>query len=83
MEVDITDKGRDYLDKIKQGTITVPDGEGYSVFDYTILRVLVADGPQDIEKTISEVKLDHGSNTGEFMKTSFRGLFEAGYIETV
>ncbi len=83
MEVDITDKGRNYLDRMNQGNLPESATDGQSIFDYTILHTITSVGPQDIEDTISKVSQDHGPVTGESIKTSFRRLFEAGYLEEV
>ena len=79
MEVDITDKGRDYYDK----DVRDSDIDGNTLFDTMVLTELVSDGPLDIERTIASEERNIGPVHASSIKKAFRRLFEAGYIEEV
>ena len=85
MEVDITEKGRNYLDKIT-------GGGHYSSKDFIewqdskLLEGLVFEGPLDTRNLETSLVLGEDSkdpeNISEWRKVT-RRLFEAGHIEEV
>ncbi len=85
MEVDITDKGERYLDKLFKSVFPVNterQGDNPKLFDFIVLQSLSMNGsndPNDIIRGEEEELVGDGN----FTKSSIRRLFEAGYIEQV
>ncbi len=82
MIVEITDKGRNYLHDITSGNKDI-GASGF--FDKMILEVVVEDGEHDIDRGLAshESRGRAGSIEVGSLRSSFRRMFEAGYIEQV
>ena len=81
MLVDITDKGEEFLDKVRQGGLEqFTDDRAY---DYMILSTLSFQGEEDVAEVIDVDKYHIESKHAGSIKNSFRRLFEAGHIEQV
>ncbi len=80
MIVEITDKGRNYLHDLREGT-----KEYQSIFDVRILEVVIKDGEHDIEEGLAEHEARGRAGLIEVksLRASFRRLFEAGMLEEV
>ena len=83
MEVDITDKGRDYLDRMWEGNLPESATDGLSIYDFDLLAHLKREGSVDMEADLEYMKRKVGPVTSNSFRQSFRRLFEAGYIEEV
>ncbi len=81
MEVEITDKGRDYLNSMKESNLPESATDGYSIFDFEILSALTRVESINIDKDLNKIRVEYGSMHFNGFKISFRRLFEAGYIE--
>ena len=80
MEVEITDKGRDYFARLNEELSTahkIDDETRYP--DYIVLFHLEREGGRDPEELIE--KKSYFPKEPEMLRKSFRRLFEAGYIE--
>ena len=81
MEVDITDKGLKYLDKLGSKAFEWTD-TGNQIYDFTVLEVLNQTGSDSIENLLLRAE-DYSSKEVEPTRASIRRLFEAGHIEIV
>ena len=74
MEVDITDKGRDYLDSLPERIPPMQKGQKRTsaARDKVILSSIQGYGPIEIEEISEDTPV---------VRSSIRRLFEAGYIE--
>ncbi len=82
MVVEITDKGRNYLHDITSWDTDI-GASGF--FDKMILESVLEDGEHDIDRGLAIHKSRGRAGPIEMntLRSSFRRLFEAGYLEEV
>ncbi len=80
MEVDITDKGQEYFQRLQEELDTTKRILGpVRSFDWLILFILKEDGPDNVQHLID--RNVHFPEDEERAKSSIRRMFEHGYIE--
>ncbi len=82
MEVVITDKGSEYLDRIGNSVSAGPSPRSDKQYDWMVLAYLQREGYLDIVEDLEGERIIH-PETHEAFRRPYRRLFEAGYIEEV
>ena len=81
MEVVITDKGSEYLDRLGKVVSTGPPRSDKEV-DWMVLAYLQREGYLDIVEDLDNSRIIH-PETHEGFRQAYRRLFEAGLIKEV
>ncbi len=85
MEVDITDKGRKYNEKLKAMSMSerYDEKNNSKSHDFILLNSIVTGGEFTLEGSFYNNDMDPKSEFASDARASFRRLFEAGMIEVV